>query len=218
MYQKYIKPIFDFSLSLIGLIILLPYFVLIAILIRLDSKGPALFKQERSGKDGKAFEVYKFRTMYVGAPKNKPTSDLYDPFEWITPIGKYLRKLSIDELPQIYNILKGDMSIIGPRPVVFAEAELLNERVKNGSSKIKPGLTGLAQINGRDELSDTEKAKLDSDYVNNISFWTDFKIFIGTIQYVFKSEGVKEGSDSDDDFDSDNGLDLNQNTDLSLDN
>jgi O-antigen biosynthesis protein WbqP len=192
-YRNYVKRPIDFLLSLIALTLLLPFFVLIGILIKLDSKGPLFFKQLRLGKDEKEFYVYKFRTMRVDTPKNMPTYLLEDPDYHITKVGKFLRKSSLDELPQIINIVKGEMSIIGPRPIIKDEKELYYERVKNNVYSVLPGLTGFAQINGRDTIGYKEKAKLDGLYINNLSFSFDLKIFFLTISRVLKGDGVQEG-------------------------
>jgi len=162
-------------------------------LIKIDSKGPVLFKQKRVGKGISYFYILKFRTMRIDAPKDTPTHLLENPEQWITKIGKFLRKTSLDELPQIWNIFVGHMSIIGPRPALWNQYDLIEERDKYGANDIRPGLTGWAQINGRDELPIEVKAKLDGEYVRNISFWLDVKCFFGTIISVLKSDGVVEG-------------------------
>jgi O-antigen biosynthesis protein WbqP len=194
MYKNYIKRIIDFTLSLIAMIILWPVFLLIAVLIKLDSKGPVLFKQKRVGKDKKHFYILKFRTMRTDTPKDMPTHMLKNPEVFITRVGKFLRKTSLDELPQIINILKGEMSIIGPRPALWNQYDLIEERDKYGANDIYPGLTGWAQINGRDELPIDIKARYDGEYVEKMSFLFDVKIFFKTIFSVLRSEGVKEGS------------------------
>jgi O-antigen biosynthesis protein WbqP len=195
IYPK-IKRLIDFTLSLIAILILWPIFLIIAILIKLDSKGPILFKQKRIGKNKEHFYILKYRTMSTETPKDMPTHLLQDPDIFITKIGKFLRKTSLDELPQIINILKGDMSIIGPRPALWNQYDLIAERDKNGANDIYPGLTGWAQINGRDELPLNIKAKLDGDYVDMMSFAFDIKVFIKTVISVLRSEGVKEGSNN----------------------
>jgi O-antigen biosynthesis protein WbqP len=194
MYKNYIKRIIDFTLSLIAMIILWPVFLLIAVLIKLDSKGPVLFKQKRVGKDKKHFYILKFRTMRTDTPKDMPTHMLKNPEVFITRVGKFLRKTSLDELPQIINILKGEMSIIGPRPALWNQYDLIEERDKYGANDIYPGLTGWAQINGRDELPIDIKAKYDGEYVERMSLGFDVKIFFKTIFSVLRSEGVKEGA------------------------
>jgi|SRR5690554_3581347 len=190
---KIFKRIMDFLMSLVGLIILLPFFIIIIVAIKLNSKGPILFKQKRVGKNKKHFNIYKFRTMRIDTPKDTPTHMLENPEQWITGVGKFLRKTSLDELPQIINILKGNMSIIGPRPALWNQYDLIEERDKYGANDIYPGLTGYAQIKGRDELPIIDKAKLDGYYVEHMGLWLDIKIFFGTIFSIFKSDGVVEG-------------------------
>lgn len=163
------------------------------IVIKLNSRGPVFFKQQRVGKNKKPFTILKFRTMRIDTPKDTPTHLLENPEKWITGVGKFLRKTSLDELPQIINIMFGQMSIIGPRPALWNQVDLIEERDKHGVNDIYPGLTGYAQIHGRDELPIVEKAKLDGYYVEHIGLWLDIKIFFGTIKSVFKSEGVVEG-------------------------
>jgi len=192
MYLK-IKRFLDFLLSLIGLIVLLPIFLILIVLIKLDSPGPILFKQKRVGIHKSHFYILKFRTMRIDTPKDTPTHLLENPEQWITRIGKILRKTSLDELPQIINILKGEMSIIGPRPALWNQFDLIEERDKYNANDIPVGLTGWAQINGRDELPINEKAKLDGEYVRKMGIKTDVKCFIGTIISVLKSKGVVEG-------------------------
>lgn len=184
----------DFMLALIGLIVLSPLFIGIMVMIKLESKGPVFFKQKRVGIHQSHFNILKFRTMRIDAPKDTPTHLLIDPELYITKVGKFLRKTSLDELPQIINILKGEMAIIGPRPALWNQYDLIKEREKFGANDILPGLTGWAQINGRDELQILEKAKLDGEYVNNISILLDTKCFIGTVIGVVKSKGVVEGA------------------------
>lgn len=193
MYKKGIKRIIDFILSLCGLIVLSPVFLILCVWIKLDSKGPILFKQKRVGKHKTYFNIYKFRTMYIDTPKDMPTHMLANPDQYITKVGHFLRKTSLDELPQILNILKGEMSIIGPRPALWNQDDLIAERDKYHANDIRPGLTGWAQINGRDELEIPVKAKLDGEYVKRISFLFDVKCFFGTILSVIKSDGVVEG-------------------------
>src|SRR5690554_1548708 len=190
---KIFKKIMDFLMSLVGLIILLPFFIIIIVAIKLNSRGPILFKQKRVGKNKKHFNIYKFRTMRIDTPKDTPTHMLENPEQWITGVGKFLRKTSLDELPQIINIIKGDMSIVGPRPALWNQYDLIEERDKYGANDIYPGLTGYAQIKGRDELPIEQKAELDGYYTKNIGFWLDVKVFFGTIVSVFKSDGVVEG-------------------------
>lgn len=192
-YRLYVKRLLDILISIISLIVFFPFFIAISILIKLDSKGPLLFKQLRVGKDKKEFYILKFRTMRVETPNETPTFLLENPNNYITTIGKFLRKTSLDELPQIINILKGEMSIVGPRPVLKNERELFIARGKHGVYKIRPGLTGWAQVNGRDNLNAEEKAKFDGYYKENISLIFDAKIFILTIIKVLRSDGVREG-------------------------
>lgn len=188
-----IKRILDILLSLIAIILLSPLFLAIIVAIKLDSKGPVLFKQKRVGIHKRYFYILKFRTMKIDAPKDCPTHMLENPEQWITRVGIFLRKTSLDELPQIWNILVGDMSIIGPRPALWNQFDLIEERDKYGANDIRPGLTGWAQINGRDELPIEIKANLDGEYVRKLSFWMDVKCFFGTIISVLKHDGVVEG-------------------------
>ncbi|SEN29641.1 O-antigen biosynthesis protein WbqP [Terribacillus saccharophilus] len=189
----FFKKNVDVLAAAMALIVLWPFLLLISIIIRIDSKGPILFRQKRIGKDKTEFYILKFRTMRVDTPKDMPTHLLNDPNIFITRIGKFLRKTSLDELPQIINILKGEMSIIGPRPALWNQYDLINERDKYGANNVVPGLTGWAQVNGRDEISIILKAKLDGDYVRNISCRMDLKCFFKTIINVAKSDGVVEG-------------------------
>lgn len=193
MYTNFLKRIIDFILSLVGIIVLSPLLLILVIAIKVDSKGPVVFTQKRVGKNKKLFSIYKFRTMKIDTPKEMPTHLLKNPDEFITRVGKFLRKTSLDELPQLFNILKGDMAIIGPRPALWNQEDLIEERDKYGANDIRPGLTGWAQINGRDELEIDIKASLDGYYVEHESFWMDVKCFFGTIVSVFKSDGVVEG-------------------------
>ena len=188
-----IKQIIDIILSIIATILLLPFFVVFSIIIKIESKGPIFFKQKRIGKNKKEFIIYKFRTMRIDTPKNMPTHMLKNADSYITKFGRIMRKTSIDELPQIFNILKGDMSIIGPRPALWNQYDLIEERDKYNVNIIKPGLTGWAQVNGRDELPIPIKVKYDSEYIKKISFLFDIKIFFRTIIKVFKHEGIVEG-------------------------
>ncbi|MGO4940657.1 sugar transferase [Fundicoccus sp. Sow4_D5] len=188
-----IKRVIDFTLSLLALIVLSPIFLILAVWIKLDSKGPVFFRQKRVGKDKEFFQIYKFRTMRTDTPSDMPTHLLTDPDAFITKSGKFLRKTSLDELPQIINILKGEMAIIGPRPALWNQDDLVAERDKYGANDVLPGLSGWAQINGRDELPIPIKAKLDGDYVERMSLAFDVKCFIGTITSVLRSDGVVEG-------------------------
>ncbi|OME27972.1 sugar transferase [Paenibacillus odorifer] len=190
----YTKQTIDFLLALIGMLVLWPVFLIIAIAIKTTSKGPILFKQKRLGKSKSEFYILKFRTMRTDTPQDMPTHLLEDPDFFITKVGKFLRKTSLDELPQIINILKREMSIVGPRPALWNQYDLIAERDKYGANDIKPGLTGWAQINGRDELPIEKKASLDGEYVASLSFKFDIKVFFMTILSVLKSDGVKEGT------------------------
>jgi len=192
MYKLF-KRLMDFVISLIGLLVLSPFLILIAIIIKLESKGKILFTQKRVGKDKKLFNIYKFRSMVSETPKDTPTHLLNDPSRFITKSGALLRKSSLDELPQLLNILKGDMSIVGPRPALWNQDDLIAERDKVHANDLVPGLTGWAQINGRDELPIIEKAKLDGYYVSHMSLILDIKIFFLTIFKVLRSEGIREG-------------------------
>lgn len=189
-----LKRLGDISISLIAITLFCPVFILIAIAIKLDSEGPVIFKQKRFGIHKKTFYVFKFRTMKVESPKYVATRDLQNPEQWITRVGTFLRKTSLDELPQLCNILVGDMSIVGPRPVVVSERDVIEAREKYGANDVLPGLTGWAQINGRDNLSTDIKAKLDGYYVKNRSLITDIKCIVRTIPYVLKRKGIVEGS------------------------
>lgn len=193
LYKDGMKRIIDFLLSLIGIIVFSPVLLLLCLAIKIDSKGPIIFKQKRVGKNKTYFNIYKFRTMKIDTPKEMPTHLLEDPDFYITKVGKFLRKTSLDELPQLFNIIKGDMAVIGPRPALWNQYDLIEERDKYGANNIRPGLTGLAQISGRDELEIPIKAKLDGKYTDNISLMMDIKCFFGTITSVFKSDGVVEG-------------------------
>lgn len=183
----------DKILAGIGLVFLSPLFLVLIIAIKIDSPGPVLFKQKRVGINKSYFYILKFRTMKVDAPKDMPTHMLDNPEYYITRVGKFLRKTSLDELPQIINILKGDMSIIGPRPALWNQDNLITEREKYGANDVMPGLTGWAQINGRDELEIEDKARLDGEYVQKVSFAFDVKCFFGTIFSVLRRDGVVEG-------------------------
>lgn len=190
---KFFKRTLDIVLSFLGMLILSPFFLLLVLAIKLDSKGPVLFKQKRIGLHKKHFYILKFRTMRMDTPKDTPTHLLENPEQWITKVGKFLRKTSLDELPQIWNIFVGDMSIIGPRPALWNQYDLIEERDRYGANDVLPGLTGWAQIHGRDELPIAKKAELDGYYVQHLSFGLDVRCFFGTIKSVVKSEGVVEG-------------------------
>lgn len=189
-----IKRLGDITLSVIGIIVLCPVFIIIIIAIKLDSEGPAIFKQKRFGLHKKSFYVLKFRTMKVESPKYVATRDLHNSEQWITRVGSVLRKTSLDELPQLCNILVGNMSIVGPRPVAISELDVVEARDKYGANDVLPGLTGWAQINGRDNLSTDMKAKLDGYYVKHRSLIMDIKCIVRTIPYVLKRKGIVEGS------------------------
>ena len=193
MYKKFLKRLIDIVLSFTGLVILAIPMVILAIIVKLDSKGPVFFWQKRIGMHKETFMMPKFRSMYTETPSEMPTHLLNDPSRWITPVGKVYRKLSIDELPQLLCILTGKMSIIGPRPALWTQFDLIEERDKYGANDVRPGLTGWAQINGRDELEIPVKAKLDGEYVEKMSFLFDCKCFFGTILAVLRRDGVVEG-------------------------
>ena len=193
-----IKRLLDVFLSGLAIVVLSPVLLIIALAIKFDSKGPVLFKQKRVGKNKRHFMIYKFRSMYVDAPSDMPTHLLDDPTAMITKVGAFLRKTSLDELPQLFNIFKGEMAIIGPRPALWNQYDLIEERDKYGANEILPGLTGWAQINGRDELPIPKKATLDGYYVQHLSFKLDLRCFFGTIISVAKSDGVVEGKTKSD--------------------
>lgn len=192
MYRV-VKRLLAILISGLAIIILSPVLLAVAIAIKCDSKGPVLFKQKRVGKDKQHFMIYKFRSMYVDAPADMPTHMLKDPTAMITKVGAFLRKTSLDELPQLFNIFKGEMAIVGPRPALWNQYDLIAERDKYNANSIRPGLTGWAQINGRDELEIEEKSRLDGYYVAHMSFLMDLKCFFGTFISVLKSDGVVEG-------------------------
>lgn len=193
MYRHIIKRLIDFVLSFVGLILLAIPMLIFALIVKLDSPGPVLFWQKRVGIRKKTFMMPKFRTMYTNTPANMPTHLLTDPQKWITRSGVWFRRLSIDELPQILCILTGKMSIVGPRPALWNQDDLIAQRDQYGANDVRPGLTGWAQINGRDELEITVKAQLDGEYAQKLSFLFDCKCFFGTIGKVFKHDGVVEG-------------------------
>lgn len=193
---RYVKRILDLILSIIALIILSPFFLLIGLAIKIESPGPVFFTQQRAGLNKKSFRMYKFRTMYTESPSNSPTWELDNAEQYITRVGNVIRRRSIDELPQLVNILIGNMSFIGPRPVVWAEIDLISERDKRGVYSVLPGLTGLAQINGRDKVTIYDKARMDAVYAESQGLINDMEILILTIAYVLRSEGVVEGMQS----------------------
>ena len=192
MYQL-LKRTVDIVLSAMAMIILVVPMLIIAAAVKFTSKGPVLFWQKRVGKGKKTFMMPKFRSMYTDTPANMPTHLLNDPSRWITPVGAFLRKSSLDELPQLWCILNGKMSIVGPRPALWNQEDLISERDKYGANDIRPGLTGWAQINGRDELEIEVKAKLDGEYVEKMSLWFDIKCIALTVLKVLKHDGVVEG-------------------------
>lgn len=191
-YQR-IKRGIDFMLALLAMIILLPVFLFFAIAIKIETKGAVFFKQKRIGIHKKYFMIYKFRTMRTDTPKDVPTHQLKNPEQYITKLGRFLRKTSLDELPQLINIIKGDMAFVGPRPALWNQTDLMEERDKYGANDVLPGLTGWAQINGRDELEIPVKAKLDGEYVRRMSFCFDIRCLLGTVFAVLRSDGVVEG-------------------------
>ena len=193
MYQKFGKRLLDLILSGLGILVLAPVYLILAIAIKIDDPGPVFFRQKRVGIHKSHFQILKFRTMKMETPRDMPTHLLQNPEQYITRVGKILRKLSLDELPQIFQIFTGEMSIIGPRPALWNQFDLIAERDKYGANDVRPGLTGWAQINGRDELPIDVKARLDGEYVQNLSFLFDCKCFFGTIISVLKSDGVVEG-------------------------
>ena len=188
-----LKRLLGFILALVACIVLIPVFLCIMGAIKIESRGPVFFKQKRVGLKKSHFNILKFRTMYIETPQDTPTHLLSDPDAYITRVGRILRKTSLDELPQLINILRGEMSFVGPRPALWNQYDLIDEREKYGANDLLPGLTGWAQINGRDELSILEKAKLDGIYVEQLNFSTDLKCFIYTFVSVIKKEGIVEG-------------------------
>ena len=193
MYKRFFKRLIDIVLSACGIVILSPLLLVLVVAIRLDSSGPVLFRQKRVGLHKSHFNILKFRTMRIDTPRDMPTHLLENPEQWITKVGGFLRKTSLDELPQIFNIFLGQMSVIGPRPALWNQYDLIAERDKYGANDVVPGLTGWAQINGRDELPIDVKARLDGEYVERMSFLFDVKSFFGTVTSVLKRAGVVEG-------------------------
>ena len=193
MYQKFGKRLLDLVLSGLGILVLAPVYLILAVAIKIDDPGPVFFRQKRVGLHKSHFQIMKFRTMKMETPRDVPTHLLENPEQYITRVGKILRKTSLDELPQIFQIFTGKMSIIGPRPALWNQFDLIAERDKYGANDVRPGLTGWAQINGRDELPIDVKARFDGEYMENLSFLFDCKCFFGTIASVLKSEGVVEG-------------------------
>ncbi|MCQ2519099.1 MAG: sugar transferase [Lachnospiraceae bacterium] len=192
MYVR-IKDILDRMLALIGLIVLSPIFLILVLAVKIDSRGPVFFSQKRIGINKSYFKLLKFRSMRIDTPKDTPTHLLANPEQYITKVGRFLRKSSLDELPQIINILKGDMAIVGPRPALWNQDDLIAERDKYGANNIKPGLTGWAQINGRDELEIPVKAAFDGEYVKKMGPLMDIRCIFGTFISVFRGDGVVEG-------------------------
>ena len=190
MYQRYIKRLLDILLSFIAIVILLIPIAIISVIILITDPGPVFFRQKRYGKDKKYFKILKFRSMKVDTP-DVPTDKLKNPEQYVTGIGKFLRKTSLDELPQIFNIFIGQMSFIGPRPALWNQKELIKLRDKVHANDVRPGLSGWAQINGRDDISEKKKAELDGEYMKSISFVFDCKCFFGTFMKVARSEGVR---------------------------
>jgi len=193
MYQKFGKRIIDIILSGCGILVLAPVYLILAIALKIDDPGPVFFRQKRVGIHKTHFNILKFRTMKMNTPKDTPTHLLENPQQYITKVGGILRKTSLDELPQIFQIFSGKMSIIGPRPALWNQYDLIEERDKYGANDVRPGLTGWAQINGRDELPIDVKARFDGEYVQKLSFGFDCKCFFGTIVSVLKHDGVVEG-------------------------
>lgn len=193
MYRNFLKRVLDLVLSLCGMVVLSPLYLVIALAIKIDDPGPILFRQKRVGIHKTHFDIMKFRTMKMNTPRDVPTHQLENPQQYITRVGRFLRKTSLDELPQIFQIFTGDMAIIGPRPALWNQFDLIAERDKYGANDVRPGLTGWAQINGRDELPIDVKARLDGEYVEKLSFLFDVKCFFGTITAVLKHDGVVEG-------------------------
>lgn len=191
MYKHFIKRVMDFVLSFIAIIILFIPMLLISLIILITDPGPVFFRQKRFGKGKKYFRILKFRTMKTNTP-DVPTDKLKNPGQYVTKIGRFLRKTSLDELPQLFNILMGQMSFIGPRPALWNQEALITLRDKVNANDVRPGLSGWAQINGRDDIPEKKKAELDGEYVEKMSFWFDCKCFFGTFIKAFRSEGVKE--------------------------
>ena len=193
----HVKRILGLLLSLLALVVLSPLLLILSVMVRLTSPGPVFFKQRRVGIGKTHFMIYKFRTMRIDAPKDQPTHLLKDPSAYITPVGRFLRRSSLDELPQLLNIIKGEMAVVGPRPALWNQFDLIAERDKYGANDVRPGLTGWAQINGRDELPIDVKARLDGEYVKRMSFGFDLRCIVGTVVKVLRSEGVVEGAQDD---------------------
>ena len=189
----YIKRGADVLFALLALICLSPVYLALALAVKISSPGPVLFRQKRVGRGGRLFTIYKFRTMRTDTPRDTATHLLRDPSRYITRVGAFLRRSSLDELPQFFNVLKGDMSIVGPRPALYNQYDLIAAREKAGVNAVRPGITGLAQISGRDELPIPVKVRYDREYVENLSLKMDARCFFGTIISVLRAEGVREG-------------------------
>ena len=192
LYCKYIKRFLDIILSLVLIFFLLFPMLVIAVCIRVDSEGKIIFRQKRCGRAGREFICYKFRTMYENAPKNLPASSFVDYKKYVTRVGRFLRRSSLDELPQLFNVLKGDMSLVGPRPLIFEEKQMHEKRMKEGVYALRPGITGMAQVSGRNLLDDEEKLENDRYYLNNLRLLLDFKIFVRTFIKILKKEGLEK--------------------------
>ena len=193
MYNNFFKRALDIVLSFIGIVFAAIPMLIVAVIIKLDSPGPVFFRQKRVGKNKKYFTIIKFRSMPITAPHDMPTHQLENPESMLSGFQRFERRMSIDELPQLFNILIGDMSIIGPRPALWNQEDLIAERDKYGANGVRPGLTGLAQISGRDEIAIPVKARLDGEYIEKMSFGFDCKCFFGTVAAVLKHKGVVEG-------------------------
>lgn len=193
MYKQCVKRCIDITLSLAGLILASWLYLIIIIAIVIDDPGPVFFSQKRVGKNKKIFKLYKFRSMKMTTPHDTPTHMLENPEQYITRVGRFLRKSSLDEIPQLWNILKGDMSVIGPRPALWNQDDLIEERDKYGANDVRPGLSGWAQICGRDELEIEDKARLDGEYIEKMSFLFDCRCFFGTAIGALRGDGVVEG-------------------------
>ena len=192
MYKRYFKRLLDIILSGCAIVVLTPVLAALVVAIKVDSPGPALFRQKRVGIHKTYFDIFKFRTMRIDAPRDVPTHLMEDPRKWLTGIGGFLRRTSLDELPQIFNIFLGQMSVIGPRPALWNQEDLIAERDRYGANDVRPGLSGWAQINGRDELPIDVKARLDGEYVRNMSLLFDLKCLLGTVTAVLTRRGVRE--------------------------
>lgn len=195
MYAGILKRAIDFTLALLGIAALSPVLLLLSLLVGCTSRGSVLFRQRRVGRLKREFMILKFRTMYTSAPKDMPTHLLQDPAVFITPVGRFLRRTSLDELPQLFNILAGQMAVVGPRPALWNQYDLIAARDACGANDLRPGLTGLAQVSGRDELPVAEKARLDGVYARRVTFLGDVKIFLRTFSRVARADGFREGAE-----------------------